>query len=66
MAKTVIDCLNDPRYKGKSFGVICLQGHAQAQLIENMILEQDRSPAVQGREDPVVVRRPLQLSGRRA
>ena len=32
-------CLNDPRYKGKSFGVICLQGHAQAQLIENMILD---------------------------
>ena len=39
VAKTVIDCLNDPRYKGKSFGVICLQGHAQAQLIENMILD---------------------------
>jgi len=39
VAKTVIDCLNDPRYKGKSFGVICLQGHSQAQLIENMILE---------------------------
>lgn len=39
VAKTVIDCLDDPRYKGKSFGVICLQGHAQAQLIENMILE---------------------------
>jgi very-short-patch-repair endonuclease len=39
VAKTVIDCLNDSRYKGKSFGVICLQGHAQAQLIENMILE---------------------------
>jgi very-short-patch-repair endonuclease len=27
------------KYKGKSFGVICLQGHAQAQLIENMILD---------------------------
>ncbi|MHB1035359.1 MAG: AAA domain-containing protein [Pirellulales bacterium] len=39
VAKTVIDCLSDPRYKGKSFGVICLQGHAQAQLIENMILD---------------------------
>ncbi|MFH1924394.1 MAG: AAA domain-containing protein [Planctomycetota bacterium] len=39
VAKTVLDCLNDPRYKGKSFGVICLQGHAQAQLIENMILD---------------------------
>jgi len=39
VAKTVIDSLNDPRYKGKSFGVICLQGHAQARLIETMILE---------------------------
>jgi very-short-patch-repair endonuclease len=39
VAKTVVDCLCDPRYNGRSFGVICLQGHAQAQLIENMILE---------------------------
>jgi very-short-patch-repair endonuclease len=39
VAKTVIDCLRDPRYKGKSFGVICLQGHAQAQTIEHLILE---------------------------
>ncbi len=39
VAKTVIECLDDPRYKGKSFGVICLQGHAQAQLVENMILD---------------------------
>lgn len=39
VAKSVIDCLADPRYKGKSFGVICLQGHAQSQLIENMILD---------------------------
>ena len=36
---TLLDTLNDPRYKGKSFGVICLQGHAQSQLIENMILD---------------------------
>jgi len=39
LVKTLIECLADPRYNGKSFGVICLQGHAQAQLIENMILE---------------------------
>ena len=39
VAKTVIDCLDDLRYKGKSFGVICLQGHAQAQVIENIILD---------------------------
>jgi very-short-patch-repair endonuclease len=39
VAKAVIDCLNDSRYAGKSMGVICLQGHAQAQLIETMLLE---------------------------
>lgn len=39
VAKSVIECLEDSRYRGKSFGVICLQGHAQAQLIEQMILE---------------------------
>ncbi len=32
-------CLRDPRYHGKSFGVICLQGKAQAQLIQQMVLE---------------------------
>jgi len=39
VVKTIIDCLNDPRYAGKSMGVICLQGHAQAQLIEQMLLD---------------------------
>jgi very-short-patch-repair endonuclease len=39
VAKAVVECLEDSRYRGKSFGVICLQGHAQAQLIEQMILE---------------------------
>ncbi|MCX6086048.1 MAG: PAS domain S-box protein, partial [Caldiserica bacterium] len=29
----------DPRYKGKSFGVICLQGKAQTQLIDTRILD---------------------------
>jgi len=39
VAKAIVECLEDPRYRGKSFGVICLQGHAQARLIETMILE---------------------------
>jgi very-short-patch-repair endonuclease len=39
VAKTVVDCLHDPRYIGKSMGVICLQGHAQAQLIEQLLLD---------------------------
>ena len=39
VVKAIIDCLKDPRYAGKSMGVICLQGHAQSQLIEQMLLE---------------------------
>jgi very-short-patch-repair endonuclease len=39
VAKTVIECLEDPQYERKSFGVISLQGDAQAKLIESMILE---------------------------
>lgn len=39
VAKTVTDCLHDPRYAGKTMGVICLQGHAQAQLIEHLLLD---------------------------
>jgi DNA replication protein DnaC len=39
VAKGIIECLEDSRYRGKSLGVICLQGHAQARLIETMILE---------------------------
>lgn len=30
-------CLNDPQYEGKTMGVIALQGHAQAELIEGML-----------------------------
>ncbi len=39
LVKALIECLENPKYHGKSFGVICLQGHAQAKLIESMILE---------------------------
>ena len=39
VVKAIVECLEDSRYRGKSFGVICLQGHAQAKLIETMILE---------------------------
>jgi very-short-patch-repair endonuclease len=35
----VIGCINDPRYSGRTMGVISLQGEAQAKLIENKILE---------------------------
>ena len=32
-------CIDDPRYAGKTMGVISLQGKAQAKLIENMLLQ---------------------------
>lgn len=35
----VITCLGQPQYAGKSFGVICLQGHEQARIIEHLLLE---------------------------
>jgi very-short-patch-repair endonuclease len=35
----VIGCINDPRYVGRTMGVISLQGEAQAKLIENKLLE---------------------------
>ena len=31
--------VNDDKYKGKSFGVICLQGNAQGALIENLLVK---------------------------
>jgi very-short-patch-repair endonuclease len=39
VAKSIVECLEDPRYSGKSFGVICLLGHAQEKLIQQMILD---------------------------
>jgi very-short-patch-repair endonuclease len=32
-------CLADPAYDGKSFGVICLQGNAQANLIRDLLMD---------------------------
>jgi very-short-patch-repair endonuclease len=34
----VVACVNDPRYAGKTMGVISLQGEAQAKLIEQKLL----------------------------
>lgn len=36
----IAGCIADPRYKGKTMGVISLQGEAQAKLIERKLLEQ--------------------------
>lgn len=43
-ARALVDqlkrCLTDPRYDGKTFGVISLTGGRQAQIIETMLLEE--------------------------
>ena len=36
------DCINDPKYKGKTFGVIVLQGKAQIKVIEESLGEIDK------------------------
>lgn len=39
VVRAVIACCGDPRYAGKTMGVISLQGDDQARLIESMLLE---------------------------
>ena len=40
IAQTIKKLAGDKRYKGKSFGVITLQGNQQANLIENLLLKE--------------------------
>jgi len=37
IVKAISDCLRNPAYAGKTMGVIVLQGHAQAELLERRI-----------------------------
>ncbi len=39
VVQTIEHCLADPAYRGKSLGVIALQGHAQAELIEQLLAQ---------------------------
>lgn len=39
IVKQILECVNDEAYKGKTMGVIVLQGHAQAELIEKKLVE---------------------------
>ncbi len=39
IVETIVKLVDDPAYEGKSMGVIALQGHAQAQLIEKLLAE---------------------------
>ncbi len=52
-ADAVVDqiarCLADPAYEGKSFGVICLQGNAQANLIRDLLMDRIGAQKMQSR-----------------
>ena len=52
-ADAVVDqiakCLADPAYDGKSFGVICLQGNAQANLIRDLLMDRIGAQKMQSR-----------------
>ncbi|WP_182357236.1 AAA domain-containing protein [Tomitella gaofuii] len=50
IARTVVECIEDPRYDGMSMGVISLQGTAQAKVIEKLLLE-DVAPEEWTRRD---------------
>ena len=39
LVNAVVECCNDPRYRGKTMGVITLQGSGQAPTIENLLLD---------------------------
>lgn len=39
LVRRVVECCRDPRYDGKTMGVIALQGHAQSRLIELQLLK---------------------------
>lgn len=40
ISNRIYKIINDERYKGKSLGVICLQGNAQSALIETILIKQ--------------------------
>jgi len=52
-ADAIIDqiakCLGDPAYEGKSFGVISLQGNAQANLIRDLLMDRIGAKEMQSR-----------------
>lgn len=39
IVEKICECIRDPAYEGKTMGVIVLQGHAQAELIERRLAE---------------------------
>lgn len=49
VVEQIAKCLTDPAYDGKSFGVICLQGQAQANLIRDLLMDRIGAQKMQSR-----------------
>lgn len=49
VAKQIEKCMEDPAYDGKRFGVICLQGNAQWNLIRDLLLDRIGAQKLQQR-----------------
>lgn len=49
LAAQIIACIDDPRYAGRTMGVISLQGEAQAKLIEHKLLEKVEPEVIEER-----------------
>ena len=50
LVEEIIKCINDEAYKDKTMGVIVLQGHAQAQLIEKILSDKLEPRIIQERK----------------
>lgn len=50
VAETILECHNDERYDGLTFGAICLQGHDQAAEISRLVNDRMGAEAVEERE----------------
>jgi very-short-patch-repair endonuclease len=49
IVEQIVKCLADPAYEGKSFGVIGLQGNAQANLIRDLLIDRIGAQKMQQR-----------------
>jgi very-short-patch-repair endonuclease len=49
IVEQIAKCLVDPSYEDKSFGVICLQGNAQANLIRDLLMDRIGAQKMQAR-----------------
>jgi hypothetical protein len=55
------ECVADPRYRGKTFGIITLQGHHQQKVIEKLLYEHVTAQAIE--EGKISVGEPADFQG---